>query len=456
MKKQLFISVLCSMLLTPILSCEEVLDVDVPQNQMQAPLVFENTQTANAALAALYAGLYDNSPLAGDQTGRLLGIYTDELDFFAPTATNGTLELFLNVHADSNPSILTYWTNAYQKIYVANAIIEGVERSLALPAAERSRIKGEALLVRSILFYMLEEVFGDLPYPDSTDYTVNKNLGRTPAAQVLQRLEADLAAAEPLLGDTYLNAERIYPNRHVCRLMRAKVYLSQGRAPEAEILLKTIIQSPLYAFQNDLTKVFTKTGTHILWQLRPKNQGDGTKEALLYYFNNSAPSQSALSSSLMAELGTGDLRKQYWTAAVTAAGNTWYRADKYKNRTANSTEYSVIFRLEEVYLLLAESLMQQNKVAEALPYVNATRTRASLTPLQLPLSPDGLKTEILKEYRKEFFTERGIRFFSLKRMGRLNDLATIKPNWKPEHRLWPVPQKELLLNPNLKPQNPGY
>ena len=145
-----------------------------------------------------------------------------------------------------------------------------------------------------------------------------------------------------------------------------------------------------------------------------------------------------------------------WTAAVTAGPNTWYRADKYKNRTNNANEYSIVFRLEEAYLLLAEALAQQNKVPQALPYVNATRLRAQLPAVAVPITKEVVLNEILLENRKEFFVEMGHRFLDLKRAGRLNDLKNTKLNWKDEFRLWPVPQKEILLNPNIKPQNNGY
>ncbi len=69
------------------------MEVDTPANQITSGQVFENIQTANAALSGLYAGLWDNSPLAGDQTGRLLGVYTDDLDFYGTTSNNGTFEL---------------------------------------------------------------------------------------------------------------------------------------------------------------------------------------------------------------------------------------------------------------------------------------------------------------------------------------------------------------------------
>ncbi len=217
-----------------------------------------------------------------------------------------------------------------------------------------------------------------------------------------------------------------------------------------------ITQSSLYQFENDLSKVFTKTGSHILWQLKPKNSGDATQEVSAYYFINAVPSNYALSKNLVDNFSTGDQRKNQWMATVTVGQNTWYRAAKYKNLTNNTTEYSVIFRLEEVYLLLAETLTQQDKLADALPFLNATRQRATLSALVMPISKQSLLNEILLENRKEFFTEMGHRFLDLKRMNRLGELLPFKTNWKNYHSLWPLPQKELLLNPNLNPQNTGY
>ncbi|TXF77833.1 RagB/SusD family nutrient uptake outer membrane protein [Chryseobacterium sp.] len=438
-------------------SCEKMLEVDMPGNQIDGNIVFSDVQTANAALAGLYAGLWESSPLSGDTPGALLGYYTDDLDYFY-TSTNGNAvaDIYLNQQVANNSTVENYWNSAYQKIYTANAILEGVSRSAALPAKDRDRLTGEALLMRSLLYYYLEELFGSIPYVTTTDYKINRSLGKTTQSQVLVRLEQDVAAASMLLTDTYPNTERIFPNRKVAELLLAKVHCLQHQWGGAELLLKNILQSPLYTFQNDLTKVFDKSGQHILWQLKPKNPNDPTKEVQHYYFSGAAPALNALSSNLMGSFDSGDLRKTNWTAAVTVGANTWYRANKYKNRTTNPNEYSVVFRLEEVYLLLAEVLAQQDKVVEALPYVNKTRQRAGLAPLPATISKAQLLDEILKENRKEFFTEMGHRFFDLKRMNRLDLLTAIKPNWKSHHALWPIPQKELLLNPNLNPQNPGY
>lgn len=438
-----------------LLSCEEMLEVEIPSNQIGKDKVFADVQTANAALAGLYAGLRDNSPLSGESLGAFLGVYTDDMDSYALTDTNGVLALYHNQQTETNSTVYSVWSTAYQHIYAANAIIEGAQAS-ALPGNEKERIEGEALLVRSILIFYLQQVFGAVPFPVSTDYKVNQSLSRLEEGEVLSRLETDLLRCIELLPDQYRDVERVYPNRKAAELMLAKVYMTGQKWAQAENMLKTILGSPLYSFQNDLSKVFHKDSRHILWQLEPANPGDPTREAMLYYFSGAAPTGYALSDRLVASFEAADLRKQHWMAAVIVGGNTWYRADKYKNIEGNSTEDSVVLRLEEVYLLLAEALSKQNKTAEAVGYVNPTRERAGLSPLASSLSKELLLEEILLENRREFFAEMGHRFLDLKRNNRLSDVQAVKPNWKPFHSLWPIPQKDLLLNPNLNPQNNGY
>lgn len=441
--------------ITSIISCEKMLDVDIPQNQIDRNLVFTDVQTANASLAALYSGVRDNSLLAGDKIGVLMSIYTDDTDCYATTATNGVYELYKNQLISSNPSIYSVWANTYQQIYVANSILEGVQYS-SLPAADKDRIIGEALLVRSILFFYLQQIFGDIPYVTGTDYQTNSIIGKTSSSEVLIKLENDLGQCLTLLKDDYSNIERIFVNRKVAELMLAKVYMAELRYTDAEVKLKSIVQSPLYTLENDITKVFQKSGKHILWQLKPKNSGDATKEASIYYFTNVAPSSYALTTDVVNSFAPSDLRKQNWVASVTVGSNTWYRTDKYKNRSNNTTEYSVIFRLEEVYLLLAETLAKKGWTDQALPYINAIRQRAGLSALSSGITQTTLLQEISNENRREFFTEMGHRFFDLKRTGNLNSLVSTKVNWESFHQLWPIPQRDLQLNSNLNPQNPGY
>ncbi|MEA5043004.1 MAG: RagB/SusD family nutrient uptake outer membrane protein [Petrimonas sp.] len=363
--------------------------------------------------------------------------------------------MYQNQLQETNIAIASVWRDSYQQIYYANAVIYGVEHSISLSDDDRNRIRGEALLVRSLLYFYLQQLFGDIPYTTSLDYENNRMIGKTKAAGVLTQLEKDVTEAVTLLEDDYRDAERIYPNRKAAQLLLARIYLFQEDWLSAEQIAKKIIQSPLYHYEADIDEVFHKSGRHILWQLKPQNSGDATSEGTHYYFANSAPPNYALTQDLVDAFADNDLRKQVWIATVTVNGQSWSRPYKYKNRENNTNEYSIIFRLEEVYFIMAETLARQNKVDEALPYLNASRERAGLTPLT-SLSKEAFIDELLAEKRREFFTESGHRFLDLKRWGRLDDLTALKPDWKDYKQIWPLPQSELLMNPNLYPQNTGY
>lgn len=437
-----------------LISCEKLIEVDVPNNQIESTQVFENLSTANSALAALYADVMKSSSISGANLEAYLSVYTDELDEYSNAATP-TKELYLNQQIDTNTLVYDIWATSYKHVYTANAIIEGVENSAGLSSADKMYLKGEALLIRTLLFFYLNQIYGDIPYPETTDYTINQIIKKTPSVEVLIKMENDLIQVSSLLQDDYRNAERIYPNKMVAKLLLAKIFMAKQEWTKAEILLKEISSFPLYQLETDINKVFQRTGKHILWQLKPANSSS-LRQATTYYFADAKPNLYALSETLVNSFLSTDLRKQNWITQVSYNGNSYYRVQKYKNRdNTNTNEYSIVFRLEEVYLLLAETLGQQNKIQEALPYVNQVRQRAGLSPLA-NLSKEQFLNEVLLENRKEFFVEMGHRFLDLKRISKLNILSGVKPNWKNYHSLWPIPQKEILLNANLQPQNSGY
>jgi len=436
------------------ISCEKLIDVDMPNNQIASNEVFNDLQTANSALAGLYADVMTNSPISGVNLDAALGVYTDELDEFSSTITP-TRELYLNQQTDTNQTVYNIWVSSFKHIYTANAIIEGVDKSTGITVSDKKYLKGEALFIRTLMFFYLNQLFGDIPYPETTDYKINQIIKKTSSNEALEKMKYDLGQVLLLLTDEYRNSERIYPNKMVTRLLLAKIFMVQQQWAQAEQQLKEITQSSIYLLESDITKVFLKSGKHILWQLKPANS-TSLKQATLYYFSNAKPNSYALSNRLVNSFPSNDLRKQHWMAIVSYNGETWYRAEKYKNRdNTNTNEYSIIFRLDEAYLLLSETLAQQNKLTEGLIYLNAIRQRAGLTSLSNLNQPD-LLNEILLEDKREFFTETGHRFLDLKRMGKLNTLLNVKANWKDFHNLWPIPQNELLLNSNLKPQNTGY
>ena len=83
------------------------------------------------------------------------------------------------------------------------------------------------------------------------------------------------------------------------------------------------------------------------------------------------------------------------------------------------------------------------------------RIRASLSGTIANDKASLLKT-IEQERRMELFMEWGHRWLDLKRWNKATIiLAPIKAEWQPTDILYPIPESQILNDPNIK-QNPGY
>jgi hypothetical protein len=165
----------------------------------------------------------------------------------------------------------------------------------------------------------------------------------------------------------------------------------------------------------------------------------------------------AITNGLLNAFEPSDLRKENWVKANVVNNETFYYPYKYKVRTNTPiTEYLVVFRLAEQWLIRAEANARQNKLQSALDDLNIIRKRAGL-PDANANTKDELLLAIEGERQKEFFAEWGHRWFDLKRTERANAiLAPIKaPNWQPTDVLYPLPFQEIQRNTALI-QNEGY
>ena len=98
----------------------------------------------------------------------------------------------------------------------------------------------------------------------------------------------------------------------------------------------------------------------------------------------------------------------------------------------------------------------QGNITGALQDINTIRNRAGLTNTTA-VNSGAIMDEILKERRLELFTEHGHRWFDIKRLNKAEiTLQPLKPGWKSTDILFPIPETEIRMNPNLLPQNNGY
>ncbi|WP_159801691.1 RagB/SusD family nutrient uptake outer membrane protein [Flavobacterium sp. MK4S-17] len=458
--RKLLFPLQCFVLSLFITQCESFNDVDLPNSQLTGQAVFESTTTANAAMAHIYASLRDSGLLTGNSNGlsNQLGHYTDELAFYG-ASSHFSAAFSNNSLIPSDLNVRSIWNDSYNQIYACNAIIEGVRNAPLLPVGDRERLEGEALFVRALVHFYLANLYGPVPYITTTDYSVTRSATRVPVDVVYQNVTTDLLAALPLLSDTYSNPERVIPNRKVVQAFLSRVYLYSGVYDQAIASASILIDdTATFQWESDLNDVFLKDASTTIWQFSPSLAGSNTLEATNFIFNAGPPPLVALSPALMTAFEPGDIRKSVWTKEISNDNGTWYHAFKYKQNaaTASSVEYSIVLRLAEQYLIRAEAYARLGAIEAAKNDLDLIRATAGL-PATSAESADDILSAILQERKIEFFTEHGHRFFDLKRYGRLDiDLSLVKPGWDTTDALWPLPETELLTNPNLGNQNPGY
>jgi starch-binding outer membrane protein, SusD/RagB family len=122
-----------------------------------------------------------------------------------------------------------------------------------------------------------------------------------------------------------------------------------------------------------------------------------------------------------------------------------------------------LMRLDNTMLMLAEALMRDGKPDQALPYVNAIRTRAAKPGQEaaMQVTAADLTLDFMLDERARELTGETIRWFDLTRTHKLVDrVQKYNPgggaNVKPFHELRPIPNNEILLSTGNMKQNPGY
>lgn len=444
-----------------LFSCQDFIEVDTPKTKLVSSSVFTNDVTATAAISAIYNRLLSDQNFASGGLKSLTFLYglsSDELTLFSQD--QGLKAFYDNTILPTNTDVDRIWGDSYYIIYSSNAIIEGLAKSTGVSAQVKKQLEGESKFIRAFCHFYLVNLFGSIPYITTTDYRLNAVISRSPNEKVYQSIITDLQDAISLLSSDYVTGERVRPNKWAAVALLSRAYLYAGDWENAEIFASEIIENTDMYSLVDLNDVFLKNSQETIWQLMPIIPGTNTLEGSRF-ISTGIPQQAALNAELLDAFESTDNRKNNWIGSVTQDGDTYYFPYKYKlaSTTSVSEEYSMVLRLAEQYLIRAEARLQNDKLTgqgSAEDDVNVIRNRAGLGNTTAK-TKDELTVAILQERRLEFFSEWGHRWFDLKRTNKLEEtLNGIKPGFDTSDTLLPIPESEILVNPNLKPQNPGY
>ena len=462
-------------------ACNDFLKED-PLNRIAQDRYYKTQEDAVAAVNSIYAilgstasgpaGIYHsatwvNVGLASDeminkQNG---AIANDQLGTFAWNAENA--------------SVSTVWQIHYKAITLANVAIERIP-SIQMDETVRSRLVNEGKFLRALLYFNLVRMYGSVPLIVSEKEPLYPEVASVDA--VYAQIITDLKAAEALPLDGNIQEGRATSG--AAKALLAKVYLTRKDWKNASDRAIEVIQSGKYDLWGDFADVFKHTSRNGKEAIFSVGFGDAGGAISFWEFGQfnvrllppelskeiagirNTQGWQVVTKDLYDSFSPGDTRRDvtFMTEFVNDKGAVIKLSDiyiqKYWDRTAepkagDSQQDFQVIRYADVLLTYAEAQGELGNFPVANQYLNQVRKRAKLPEVTITNSTD-FREEILRERRKEFVAE-GHRWFDLVRTGTLAEKVMKAKGIavKPIYNLFPVPQRERDLNPNL-PQNPGY
>lgn len=450
-------------------SCKKVLEIPLPNTEISGATVFTTTSTTQAAVNGMYSSFLRQTEVAFWL--RNLYVMSDEGKVPAPASDLGFLVTAELTAANTSFDI---WGYFYRPINRANLLLENLP-SLApgiLSDSLKKSYIGAALYVRAVNNFILATTYGDIPLVTSTDLEANSTLSRTKEESVLAEVVKDLQNATNNLPSRVLADSRTIHNRFQPLAYLARVYLYMGNWAAADSASSAVINSNAYQMVAGVNNVFKRGSREAILSLAEVGTSSlALNRTVIGY--TTLPSNTAVVQNTYAHLNDSLLRVFETIDQRRVAGNWVLPAFGYNfpNKylynvlatttavNANPQDY-IVQRLAEMYLIRAEARMRLGQITganSAATDLNMVRNRAGLGNTTASTAA-AMMTAIEKERICELFHE-GFRWYDLKRWNKMDAVLSALPhksaNYKPHQKLWPIPNSQLLANPNLT-QNPGY
>lgn len=481
MKKYIFL--LGFIPLCAIVSCTK--ELDLKPHQIYYDNFYKTGDDAISAINSVYDVLGSVSQYSNN-LWLIQDIASDDCNARV-TLNDPNLHQFDTYSLETNNKYLAaIWQGSYLGIARANVVLQKVP-SIVMDSALQQRILGEALFLRALNYFNLVRMFGGVPL---VTVPVSSNLGndeiypaKSSADAVFSQIKDDLQKASEALPQKYLiPADKGRATQGAALGLLAKVCLTTGDWENASMYAGEVIASNVYGLHSDFAANFKEAN---------KNGKESVFEVQFYRNTVSENSQMVISGlpslpgvfsagveimlpteDLLNSFEEGDYRKQatffdnYW--GFTFVPHIWKYWDQVAYKPQNTSQSGadfMVIRYSEILLIYAEALNEATggPTTEAYEAINAVRARArngnnAVLPDLTSLSQADFRKAVLNERRHEFVNE-GQRWFDLVRTGNLVEYVKRskgdKANPADFNTVFPIPQRELDINRNLK-QNQGY
>ena len=452
-----------------------------PISTVSTDALYKTNKDFKDAMVGIYGNYqaeYQNMWLYGDMRG------DDSWDELVK-GTAAAMDLFTINNDDG--VINSSWRNYYSVINRANMLLFKVEEADPTVVTNKDIYIAEAKFLRALAYFNLVRIFGDVPVV-TTPITIEEayKSGRVPVAQVYSDvIIKDLLDAEIGLPLKFTGNDMGRATKGAAKALLGKVYLTVKDFAKAETKLQEVTTMG-YALLPKYTDLFdyTKDEHHSEYIFDIEyEQGIGEGNCFTTNFTPKNPPLAAFYGvtggqngnnnpprSLFDIFPAGDLRKDITAAdGFTDANGVFHKLIPTSNDVQTFTKkYMVrllancdsranwkVIRYGDVVLMYAEALNENGKTTEALTWLNKIRVRAGV-PEYSGLNQVETRAAIALERRLELSFE-GHRWFDLLRTGKA--LEVMAPyGMKDYMTVYPLPlsQVQLINDPSIFPQNPGY
>ena len=396
-----------------------------------------------------------------------------------PRARNADVRAFAVLsHSTTNDRVSEIWRQLYSGIDKANVAIDKIP-AIDMNETLRGRLVNEAKFIRALYYFNLVRLYGGVPLILHEPTALNGEavqVVRNTVDEVYAQIIKDLKDAENLPA-TYPSNEAGRATGGAAKSLLARVYLTKKDWTAAAAKAQEVISGPFgYDLFTNYADVFYKVNNngkeHIFsaqFKSNASSHGNslgsrGTPTGIPGIDGGDADIPTP---QIYAQYRPTDIRKAatFFTSLVSpTTGATFTFTPHYKKyydpsvnpNTGESGINFPIIRFADVLLEYAEAVNEASgPTADAFAAFNRVRVRAGIPALN-GLSQSAFRDSIYQERRLEFVYEHQ-RWFDLVRTGTLIEKLTAvgKTNVQPKHYLYPIPQREIDLNPKLV-QNPGW
>lgn len=422
------------------------------------------------------------------QIADLFGELRSDNTYIKIAAAGGTNQVDIKNFAirTDNPLIATAWANCYNAIFICNNAIAQLEKTtVAFQQPEvKERLKAEATFVRSLIYFNMVRVWGDVPLVLDV-ITPEQSYGflRESKDVVYKQITADLNYCKNILPARYTGTNIGRITKYGATGVLAKVYLTQGDKTNAEKELREIINSGLFSLDANGNGTINTDDYLFNFQANTKNSRESVLEVQYLAGVNAANSnhQEAFApwhfafhlpgsnenllglgyntptEDIFNEFESGDPRKaasvnRGFINLTTSQFVDYPWTPKFYDPTwRNPGQNFEIIRYADVLLMLAE-------ITNEPAMLNMVRARVGLPAFGQAGYPGQYNTlaKAIEHERRVELSFEFHRFFDLVRTGRAIEVMQPKGyKINQNNILFPIPLNTIDVNPKIT-QNPGY